>query len=125
MQDHLSRLREMRERALQGGGPERVEQQHAKGKMTARERLALLLDHGSFQELGALASHNVSDFGLDDLHYTYQHGEGGIAALEPEEPEPGLVGWPPAAGGDDRECQECQCGERARRFSAFHGFGFS
>ncbi|MFZ2494092.1 MAG: acyl-CoA carboxylase subunit beta [Thermoanaerobaculia bacterium] len=57
----------MREKALEGGGPERVAQQHKKGKLTARERLALLLDEGSFQELGALATHHVSDFGLGEL----------------------------------------------------------
>ena len=55
----------MRDRALEGGGPQRIEQQHARGRLTARERLARLLDPGSFQELGALATHNVSDFGLD------------------------------------------------------------
>jgi acetyl-CoA carboxylase carboxyltransferase component len=69
MHDDLAKLREMREKALLGGGPERIEQQHAKGKLTARERLALLLDQGSFQELGALATHNMSDFGLDDQQY--------------------------------------------------------
>jgi len=69
MHDDLVKLREMREKALLGGGPERIEQQHAKGKLTARERLGLLLDQGSFQELGALATHNVVDFGLDDQQY--------------------------------------------------------
>jgi acetyl-CoA carboxylase carboxyltransferase component len=67
--DELVQLREKREQALQGGGPERIAQQHAKGKLTARERLALLLDEGSFQELGALATHNVSDFGLSEQRY--------------------------------------------------------
>ena len=65
----LRQLREMRERALQGGGSRRIEQQHASGRLTARERLALLLDAGSFQELGALATHNVSDFGLEQQRY--------------------------------------------------------
>lgn len=69
MHDDLGKLREMREKALQGGGPERVEQQHAKGKLTARERLALLLDKGSFQEIGALATHEVADFGLEDQRF--------------------------------------------------------
>ena len=62
---HLEVLREMRSRAVLGGGVKRIEQQHAKGKLTARERLALLLDAGSFQEFGALATHQVSGFGLD------------------------------------------------------------
>lgn len=65
----LQQLREMRERSLQGGGPQRIEQQHARGRLTARERLALLLDAGSFQELGALATHNVADFGLDQQRF--------------------------------------------------------
>ena len=69
MHDDLLKLREMRERALEGGGPERIEQQHARGKLTARERLALLLDEGSFQELGALATHDVTDFGLAEHRY--------------------------------------------------------
>jgi acetyl-CoA carboxylase carboxyltransferase component len=62
---HLQTLREMRSRAVLGGGIKRIEQQHARGKLTARERLALLLDDGSFQEFGALATHHVSAFGLD------------------------------------------------------------
>ena len=69
MHDDLAKLREMRELALLGGGLDRIEQQHAKGKMTARERLALLLDQGSFQELGALATHNMADFGLEDSQF--------------------------------------------------------
>ena len=65
----LQTLREMREQAMQGGGSERIAQQHARGKMTARERLALLLDEGTFQELGALATHNITDFGMDKQHF--------------------------------------------------------
>ncbi len=62
--DYLTKLRDMREQALAGGGPERVEQQHARGKLAARERLALLLDEGSFQEL-ALES-GIPLIGLND-----------------------------------------------------------
>jgi acetyl-CoA carboxylase carboxyltransferase component len=62
--EQLRTLREMRSRAVLGGGQKRIEQQHARGKLTARERLALLLDEGSFQEFGTLATHNVSEFGL-------------------------------------------------------------
>jgi len=65
MNDQLKRLREMRDRAMEGGGGERIAQQHSRGKMTARERLALLLDEGTFQELGALATHNIADFGME------------------------------------------------------------
>lgn len=60
-EEQLERLRNLRERAMQGGGPERIAQQHARGKLTARERLALLLDAGSFQEIGALATSITED----------------------------------------------------------------
>ena len=62
---NLEILREMRERAVLGGGQKRIDQQHERGKMTARERLAQLLDAGSFQEFGALATHDFTAFGLD------------------------------------------------------------
>ncbi len=62
---HLETLREMRGRAVLGGGRKRIDQQHERGKLTARERLALLLDEGSFQEFGALATHEFTAFGLD------------------------------------------------------------
>ena len=67
--DDLATLRAMRSRAVLGGGQERIAQQHGRGKFTARERLALLLDEGSFQEFGALATHNVTDFGLDQQRF--------------------------------------------------------
>jgi acetyl-CoA carboxylase carboxyltransferase component len=68
-EDHLERLRALREAALLGGGPERIAQQHARGKGTAREHLARLLDPDSFQELGSLARHQVSDYGLATRRY--------------------------------------------------------
>jgi len=52
-----------------GGGDKRIEQQHAKGKLTARERVMLLLDEGSFEELGKFVMHRSKDFGLDKEHY--------------------------------------------------------
>ncbi|HEY0739934.1 MAG TPA: acyl-CoA carboxylase subunit beta, partial [Chryseosolibacter sp.] len=55
--------------ALQGGGAKRIEQQHAKGKLTARERIHLLLDEGSFEELGKFVMHRSKDFGLDKEYY--------------------------------------------------------
>lgn len=58
-------LREMKAEAELGGGAERIEAQHAKGKMTARERLELLLDKGSFREMDVFVTHNAKDFGLD------------------------------------------------------------
>ncbi|WP_116115477.1 acyl-CoA carboxylase subunit beta [Austwickia chelonae] len=69
MSDQLARLRALREHALEGGGPDRVAAQHARGKLTARERLAFLLDEASFQELGALATHAVTDFGMEKHRY--------------------------------------------------------
>ena len=68
-QKHLEVLREMRGRSVLGGGQKRIDQQHARGKLTARERLALLLDEGSFQEFGALATHEFSAFGLDKQRF--------------------------------------------------------
>ncbi len=55
--------------ALQGGGPERIQAQHQKGKLTARERVMLLVDEGSFQEIGQLVTHRSTNFGLDKLTF--------------------------------------------------------
>ncbi len=63
--DKLKQLRELKERAKLGGGEKRIAAQHAKGKLTARERLELLLDEGSFEELDMLVTHRSHDFGLD------------------------------------------------------------
>ncbi|MGZ6338904.1 MAG: acyl-CoA carboxylase subunit beta [Candidatus Limnocylindrales bacterium] len=58
----------MRSTARLGGGQARIEQQHARGKLTARERLDLLLDPGSFVEFDTFVTHRATDFGLDDQH---------------------------------------------------------
>lgn len=55
--------------ALLGGGEKRIEQQHGKGKLTARERIQLLMDEGSFEELGKFVMHRSKDFGLDKEYY--------------------------------------------------------
>ena len=60
----LQRLREMRERTLQGGGPERIAAQHKKGKLTARERIDFLVDEGSFVELDRFVTHRCTDFDM-------------------------------------------------------------
>jgi propionyl-CoA carboxylase beta chain len=65
MEQKLARLEQLAAAAEAGGGPARVEAQHAKGKLTARERLELLLDPGSFVELDRFVTHRSSDFGLD------------------------------------------------------------
>jgi len=67
--DKLERLQRMREEATQGGGAKRLEQQHARGKLSARERLDLLLDQGTFTEIDAFVTHRASDFGMDEELY--------------------------------------------------------
>ena len=62
----LELLHHRQAEAEQGGGPKRIAQQHAKGKLTARERLDLLLDEGSFVELDRFVIHRITDFGLAD-----------------------------------------------------------
>ncbi len=64
--DPRERLLDLREESLQGGGAERVEQQRQKGKLTARERLEILLDQGTFVELGKFVTHHSTGFGLED-----------------------------------------------------------
>jgi propionyl-CoA carboxylase beta chain len=66
MQDKLARLEALGAEALRGGGQARVDAQHQKGKLTARERLALLLDEGSFVEMDRFVVHRSYDFGLDE-----------------------------------------------------------
>ncbi|MCL7926928.1 MAG: acyl-CoA carboxylase subunit beta [marine benthic group bacterium] len=63
--DKLKRLQELRTKTLEGGGPERLQRQHDRGKLSARERLDVLLDPGSFVELDRFVEHRSSDFGLD------------------------------------------------------------
>ena len=67
--DKLAHLLRLREEAKLGGGERRIAQQHERSKLTARERLELLLDEGSFVELDALVTHRATDFGLDQEHY--------------------------------------------------------
>ena len=67
--DKLERLVAMRDDARRGGGAKRLEQQHARGKLSARERLELLLDEDSFTEMDAFVTHRASDFGLDSERY--------------------------------------------------------
>jgi propionyl-CoA carboxylase beta chain len=65
MNDAIKKLQEMRERSLQGGGQERIDAQHKKGKLTARERIDLLVDAGSFVEIDRFVVHRCRDFGMD------------------------------------------------------------
>lgn len=66
IQEKLTRLQELSEEALVGGGPDRIQAQHDRGKLSARERLDLLLDEGSFVELDRFVTHRSTDFGLAD-----------------------------------------------------------
>ena len=65
MKDILQELETRRTTARQGGGQRRVDAQHAKGKLTARERVELLLDEGSFEEFDMFVAHRCTDFGMD------------------------------------------------------------
>jgi len=62
----LERLERLHAQSKFGGGQERIDQQHAKGKLTARERLGLVFDQGTFEELDPLVTHRSTDFGLAD-----------------------------------------------------------
>lgn len=66
MQEVLKKLEEKREAARLGGGLQRIEAQHQKGKLTARERLDVLLDHGSFEEWDMFVEHRCYDFGMQE-----------------------------------------------------------
>ncbi|MBN8574463.1 MAG: acyl-CoA carboxylase subunit beta [Candidatus Kapaibacterium sp.] len=65
MSNRLEKLEQLRKEAMLGGGEKRIADQHKKGKLTARERLDLLLDEGSFEELDMFARHRSNKFGLD------------------------------------------------------------
>jgi acetyl-CoA/propionyl-CoA carboxylase carboxyl transferase subunit len=66
MDERIEELRERRAEALRGGGEERVERQHEKGKMTARERIDYFLDDGTFRELDQLRTHRTHTFGMEE-----------------------------------------------------------
>ncbi len=64
-QEKIERLETMNKEAMVGGGEKRIAKQHEKGKLTARERIDLLLDKGSFQEIGKFVTHRSTDFGME------------------------------------------------------------
>ncbi|MBB3763052.1 acyl-CoA carboxylase subunit beta [Sphingomicrobium lutaoense] len=66
MQKTIDELEAKREQARMGGGQKRIDAQHKKGRLTARERLTVLLDEGSFEELDMFVEHNCTDFGMAD-----------------------------------------------------------
>ena len=65
MKDILEKLEERRARARAGGGEARIEAQHKRGKLTARERIELLLDKGSFEEFDMFVEHRSTEFGME------------------------------------------------------------
>lgn len=69
MNDKIKALQQKRDEALLGGGQARIDSQHKKGKLTARERLHFLLDEGSFEEIGMLVTHRSTDFGMQKEKY--------------------------------------------------------
>jgi len=66
VEEKIIRLRELNDRARLGGGQKRIEEQHTKGKLTARERIELLLDPGSFNELDQFVVHQCTEFGMNE-----------------------------------------------------------
>src|SRR3954470_9554820 len=69
MKDKLKTLEDKISEAKLGGGQKRIDSQHKKGKLTARERLHFLLDEGSFEEIGMMVTHRSNDFGLEKEKY--------------------------------------------------------
>jgi len=67
--EKLELLKKKNEEAILGGGKERIAAQHKKGKLTARERIHLLIDEGTFQEIDKFVMHRCKDFGLDKEYY--------------------------------------------------------
>jgi len=84
----LAELRQQRRVIQQAGGEKRIEAQHAKGKLTARERIGLLLDEGSFQEIDAYMTQRFSEFGMADKRYP---GDGVVAGFGKIEGRPVCV----------------------------------
>ncbi|MFT5168329.1 MAG: propionyl-CoA carboxylase beta chain [Saprospiraceae bacterium] len=75
MDDKIEVLAKKIEEANLGGGANRIEKQHSKGKLTARERVHFLMDEGSFEEIGALVTHRSQDFGMENQIF---YGDGVI-----------------------------------------------
>ena len=79
IQKKIQQLVENRETAKLGGGEKRIEAQHAKGKYTARERIAMFLDEGSFEEFDMFVTHRCYDFGMEKKH---TFGDGVVKDLQ-------------------------------------------
>ncbi|MEY4866497.1 MAG: hypothetical protein RLY64_751, partial [Bacteroidota bacterium] len=66
MSNRFQELEQKRAEAQLGGGQSRIDAQHKKGKLTARERIELLLDPGTFTEMGMMVTHRCTDFGMEE-----------------------------------------------------------
>ncbi len=82
MQEKLEDLRRRKEQAALGGGLRRVQAQHDRGKQTARERIAMLADTGSFEEYDSLVLHRATDFGIDQQKFPGDSVVTGFARVE-------------------------------------------
>ncbi len=78
MKDKKELLKAKLAQSFQGGGQERIDKQHAKGKLTARERVHFLVDEDSFEEVGALVTHRTKDFGMGKQIY---YGDGVVTGF--------------------------------------------
>ena len=77
-QEKIKELVERRASARMGGGQKRIDAQHQKGKLTARERLSMLLDEGSFEEFDMFVRHRCTNFGMEKTSYD---GEGVVTGM--------------------------------------------
>ena len=69
LQEKFEVLDKKNAEALLGGGQTRIDAQHKRGKLTARERIDLLMDPGTFEEIGKFVMHRCKDFGMEKEHY--------------------------------------------------------
>ncbi len=85
-----SRFEELDKRASLGGGVDKIEKQHAQGKMTARERIGMLLDKGTFNELDKLVNHRCTNFGMEKKQIA---GDGMVTGYGKIDGRPSLAGY--------------------------------
>ena len=78
--EKIQELIELRAKARLGGGEKAIDKQHAKGKFTARERIAMLLDEGSFEEFDMFKLHKCHNFGMEKKQYL---GDGVVTGAAP------------------------------------------